>query len=169
MEKKLYIKEWRKLRGFTQSQLSEYTGYDAGYICKVERGHRGGCSGKFLTSCAQAFECEIEELFCLPSEIRLSEIFALRERRKQAGLTQQEIADLMGLSQSYVQKIESGKSNIKVAILVLWASACNCSVRDLVVETKDKESESEFAKLANVWGTLPSHVRKGILSIAIFP
>ena len=59
----LYLLEWRKLRGMTQRELSELTGFDTGYISKVERGQRDGLSRDFLVKTAKALKCRAKDLF----------------------------------------------------------------------------------------------------------
>lgn len=48
---------------------------------------------------------------------------ALREARESAGLTQTDLANRLGVGQSYVSKIENGDRRIEVAELVLVCRA----------------------------------------------
>lgn len=45
--------------------------------------------------------------------------------RKAAGLTQVQIAEKMGVGQSYISKIERGESYVDVMTFVDWYRACN--------------------------------------------
>jgi len=67
---------------------------------------------------------EVEEIV---SEMRLEEdLAALRERRK---LTQSQVAKLIGTSQPYVAKLESGRiKNLGVGTLVKYAQALGATV-----------------------------------------
>jgi transcriptional regulator with XRE-family HTH domain len=47
--------------------------------------------------------------------------------RKAAGLTQVEIANRLGVGQSYVSKLERGESYLDVLFLVDWCLACGAS------------------------------------------
>ena len=49
---------------------------------------------------------------------------ALVEARKVAGLTQAEMAQRLGVGQSYVSKIERGESYVDVFTFVDWCAAC---------------------------------------------
>ena len=56
------------------------------------------------------------------------ERFRLREQlynaRREAGLTQKELARRMGTSQTYIAAVEHGKQNIKFSTLARYARAC---------------------------------------------
>lgn len=61
----------------------------------------------------------------------------LKELRKAAGLTQQELAEKSGVSYSLVCKLESGERNIKFAGVANIGKLCNalgCRVRDIVTD-----------------------------------
>lgn len=61
----------------------------------------------------------------------------LKELRKKAGLTQQELAEKSGVSYSLVCKLESGERNIKFAGVANIGKLCNalgCRVRDIVTD-----------------------------------
>jgi transcriptional regulator with XRE-family HTH domain len=47
-----------------------------------------------------------------------------REMRRRSGLTQQEIADRLGISQPAVTQFESGKSSPTLKTLFAFANAC---------------------------------------------
>lgn len=53
--------------------------------------------------------------------IRLGE--CIREARKNAGLTQQELSDRCGLTQKHIWRIESGKYNVTIDTLSLISNA----------------------------------------------
>lgn len=48
-------------------------------------------------------------------EFRLAEI--LKEERKKAGLTQEELAERIGTKKSYISRIENGKSDVQLSTL----------------------------------------------------
>jgi transcriptional regulator with XRE-family HTH domain len=60
---------------------------------------------------------------------------AVRTRRTDLGLSQEELAELAGLHRTYVGAIERAERNITVASLVRLAKALNCDVADLVAKT----------------------------------
>lgn len=61
----------------------------------------------------------------------------LRHRRKQAGLTQREVARLAGLLQTNYSKIEQGKTNPRLATFEEIARALGLEVMLVPVELKD--------------------------------
>ena len=52
------------------------------------------------------FDAETKE-FCIAQ--------TLREERIRAGLTQQQLADLMGTKKTYISRVETGKQNLNLA------------------------------------------------------
>jgi len=59
----------------------------------------------------------------------------LREARKAAGLTQEALADMAGVSQPTISQLESGDAcNPTLGILERVAAALGCPVRDLFFE-----------------------------------
>jgi transcriptional regulator with XRE-family HTH domain len=99
----------------------------------------------------------------------------LKASRKQAGLTQQELADRAGLQRTTVTNIESGGQRIALHQLYELASAVglkpgdllpeqSLALEDLVSETvleKLPEDEAERRMLASVLGNNPSVTRGG--------
>jgi transcriptional regulator with XRE-family HTH domain len=57
------------------------------------------------------------------SRVREAVAAAIRERRKELKLTQQQVADRLGISQQVIARIESGASNMTVATLARIADA----------------------------------------------
>ena len=56
----------------------------------------------------------------------------LSELRKSAGLTQQQLAEQMGVTRSTVAMWETGENAPKTKMLLALAEALNCSVEDLL-------------------------------------
>ena len=48
----------------------------------------------------------------------------LRAIRTQSGLTQAQLADVLGLGQSYVSKVERGENFVDVLLFSKWCEAC---------------------------------------------
>ena len=61
--------------------------------------------------------------------VKLSE--KLKEMRKNKGLTQRELADKIGVSESYICQIESGKM-VSIKKLDKLAAALGCEAKDLL-------------------------------------
>lgn len=51
-------------------------------------------------------------------------------RQKQTKLSQEELADLIGLERTYISKIESGKKNITIETLALICNGLKISISD---------------------------------------
>ncbi len=60
----------------------------------------------------------------------------LAAARTNAGLTQQEIADKMGVSRSSVINWENGKSEMKTAYLIAFCQITGFGVNDILLPTK---------------------------------
>ena len=58
----------------------------------------------------------------------------IREQRKKAGISQEELADLSGLHRTYIGAIERGERNMTVKTLGKIANALKCSVVTLIEE-----------------------------------
>lgn len=64
--------------------------------------------------------------------MELTVTYNLRKMRKQAGLTQQQLADRAGLGHSIISDIENGKKQPTVYTMCLLAFALNAKFKDLV-------------------------------------
>lgn len=62
----------------------------------------------------------------------------LRQRlaavRREAGLTQVELAERLGKGQSFVSKIESGERYLDVLQFVLWCESCGIAPQTVIAE-----------------------------------
>ena len=66
---------------------------------------------------------EIEE-----QQARMDLVIALYNARKEAGLTQKELAERLGTKQTYIAALERGKKNITFSTLARYARACGKKV-----------------------------------------
>jgi HTH-type transcriptional regulator/antitoxin HipB len=57
---------------------------------------------------------------------------ALRELRKQAGLTQQQVAERMGTSSTYLSRLEAGQRDIRLSTVLRLLAALGADLRQLV-------------------------------------
>lgn len=62
----------------------------------------------------------------------------IRYVRKQAGLTQQGLADRIGITDEYVSNIETGKGTPSLSLLQSIAKACNVSPVVLFIAATDE-------------------------------
>lgn len=58
----------------------------------------------------------------------------LKKYRRGAKVTQQQIADLSGLSRSYISSIERGLYNINGKTLLIYMAACDININDILKE-----------------------------------
>lgn len=77
----------------------------------------------------------------------------IKEYRQKANLTQQKLADEIGVSAAYIQQLENGiKNNPSLEVLSKISKALNIDV-DLLFNTKEKEDirllQNIFKKMAN--------------------
>lgn len=64
----------------------------------------------------------------------------VRERRDKAGLTQQDLADRLGLSRTSVVNIEQGRQGIPLSSLPKFADALGCSASQLLPASLSEQS-----------------------------
>lgn len=57
---------------------------------------------------------------------------AIRDRRKDLGMSQEALADHSGIDRSHMGKIERGERNVTVLNLVRIASALGCKVSEML-------------------------------------
>ena len=62
-------------------------------------------------------------------QARMDMVIALYKARKDAGLTQKQLADILGIKQTYVAQIEKGKKNITLATIAKFAFACGKTLK----------------------------------------
>ena len=67
-----------------------------------------------------------------PSRIKFGK--TLREKRYEANLTQEELAEKSGLHPTYVGSVERGERNIALENILALAKALKCSPRELMPE-----------------------------------
>jgi len=59
---------------------------------------------------------------------RMEIVEAMYKARREAGLTQQQIADKLGTNRTYIAALERGRKNITFATLAKYAAACGKKV-----------------------------------------
>lgn len=94
--------------------------------------------------------------------------FYIKEAREEAGFSQRELAEIVGVAPNTFHGYESGKHDPKSDLLVKIAIACHVSV-DFLLGIQNKESKkitplysSEARKLAKDFDTLDSHGQSAV-------
>lgn len=86
----------------------------------------------------------------------------LREIRKARGLTQEQLAELIGLDQSTVQRAENMHSSAKLDTFVLCAEALGVGLDAMF---SDERTEDE-ALLLQAFRLMPPQLKRSVLSLA---
>lgn len=60
----------------------------------------------------------------------------IKTMRQESGITQNSLADYLGITQTYVSKLESDERELTVDLLTKIANLFVCSIEDLLDETK---------------------------------
>ncbi len=70
------------------------------------------------------------------NKVSLREIFSekMRDKRLEAGLSQEKLANLCGLHRTYIGSVERSERNISIDNIEIIAKALNCNVCDLLKE-----------------------------------
>ena len=66
----------------------------------------------------------------------------LKQRRKEAGVSQAEIADRLHCYQSYISKIENGKLHLEVLTAMQYCDAIGTDFTELVQEFREAQSKT---------------------------
>jgi len=85
----------------------------------------------------------------------------IKELRKARGLTQRELADMAGLSQSYLTELENEKKTINVNRMSAIARALGVAPKDLIVG----EEKSPHAKLIALFEPLSADQQEVVLRL----
>ena len=80
----------------------------------------------------------------ISSEGQRALIAAIKAARKDAGLSQQELADRLGLHQSFIARTESGSRRIDLRELVVYCRAMNADPLGILRTVIDATREDEF-------------------------
>jgi transcriptional regulator with XRE-family HTH domain len=89
--------------------------------------------------------------------------YKLRQARKAAGLTQEDMADRVGLSRPSITNIELGKQQLPLHMLDSFASALGMKPCELLPEdTREQITRKRLKKLADKLEPLPKDKREWI-------
>jgi transcriptional regulator with XRE-family HTH domain len=126
------LREARKRAGLSQAEVAARLGIGQAYVSRVERGAQN-ITLSYCVRFAQAVGCTVSTEVIPPNPrdrdgaSGLGEFGRrLREARRQAGLSQVELAARLGMTQGYVSRVERGAQNITLAACEVFAAAVGC-------------------------------------------
>ena len=64
---------------------------------------------------------------------------AIRHKRVQIGISQEELAGMCGLHRTYIGSVERGERNIAIDNVIKIAQALNCKVSDMVIAAENMD------------------------------
>lgn len=85
----------------------------------------------------------------------------IKEWRKHRGLNQEQLAERMGVTQSFVSKIENGKQSPDLAFIALAAEVLRCEPADLIM--RDPTAPDA---IWSIWEQLDAPARDQVVKIA---
>ncbi|MFC1957925.1 helix-turn-helix domain-containing protein, partial [Chloroflexota bacterium] len=140
------LRNLRTGAGFTLADLAERIGVDISYLSKIENGKAKPPSKDVIVKLAEVLSTDENKLLdlaeVLPDKVannmknKALSVFGkrLRQLRIGAGLTQEQLADKVGISHTYLSKVESGnKPPPSPKVLALLASTFRLDTNDLLI------------------------------------
>ena len=85
--------------------------------------------------------------------------------RKTKGYTQQQFAEIVGLSTNYLSDIERGKSSVRLDKLVLIINALECSADDIFADVIDFGYKIKSSRLSECLEKLSQDDREKVFAI----
>lgn len=89
----------------------------------------------------------------------------IKEYRIKAGLTQEELAEKVGISPNYLSAIERGVKLVRLDKLVCVINEINCTADDILMDVIKKSYEKKTSVLLDTLSKLPEHEQKRIYEV----
>ncbi|MDD2957377.1 MAG: helix-turn-helix transcriptional regulator [Lachnospiraceae bacterium] len=89
----------------------------------------------------------------------------IKEARKAQNMTQEELADRVGLSTTHVSVIERGVKSPKLETFVAIANELNVSADSLLIDVVDRSVQSCASELANSILKLPMKEQRRVMNV----
>lgn len=125
------IKKIRESKGMSRKQLAEYLGITESAIFRYETNQREP-KHEVLKKIAEALEVPINKLIYEDDEIiEMPTGKKIKSIRNKSNLTQQELADLAGISLRALSNYEGGTRVPPLEIMIRLAKALNVDIKDL--------------------------------------
>jgi transcriptional regulator with XRE-family HTH domain len=99
-------------------------------------------------------------------EKELAEIIgrAIALRRRAAGMTQEELADILGIAPDTLSRMENGRFAPKIGRMRDIAAALRCSVTDLFRESDEKTAD-RASTIAEILKPLPDEAQAALVEL----
>ena len=81
----------------------------------------------------------------------------LKALRSQAGLSQKQLAEILGIGQDLISRSESGGRRVDVFELTLWAHACGTTLEAFARRLDERIRSNQFPELLGCNGTQPKN------------
>ncbi len=139
------LKELRRQAGLSQSELAKKVGVNFTYLSKIESGAKSAPSEKVILRLARVLNADSDELMILAGRIPSDIVkklkspknqfnIRLRELRKQAGMTQRELANKVGINFTYLSKLENGVlTSLSEKVISKLAEVLNTDKDELLI------------------------------------
>ena len=75
----------------------------------------------------------------------------IRTERKRLNLTQEQLAEYIGVSSTYVGLIERGERSVTLDNLILIANTLHVSIDYLLMDSVEVSSDSNFSLMKKLW------------------
>ena len=89
----------------------------------------------------------------------------IKENRKTAGLTQEQLAEKIGISTNYMSAVERGVYSLALDKLVDTMNILHCSADDIFVDVIDESFRKKASILEDRLNDLPGSERRRILEV----
>ena len=89
----------------------------------------------------------------------------IQERRKQKGLTQEALAEMINLTPHYLSALERGIYNIKLETLVMILNCLDCSADDIFCDVVKRSSAVKTNQLSDKLDAIPFEEQKKIFDV----
>ncbi len=90
----------------------------------------------------------------------------IKQRRREAMLTQENLAEKLSVSVGYVSQIERGITKVNLDTLSTLADLLHCSVADLICDASPVQKEFLYPEMNRLFHELTSNQRKLLYEIA---
>lgn len=92
----------------------------------------------------------------------------IRKYRREKGLSQEQVAEKVGISVTHMCHIETGKTKLSLPVLVDLSRVLKTSIDELLNEPSERDAEEAAEELAQILSRCTSTEVKAIMEIARF-